>query len=142
MLNNLDLGAQIHGLQLNRHTAAHLYRAGLEGIAFSFVYGAQILKEMDLDISVMRVGNDNLFQSAVFSETIATLLDCSIEVVQTTGAVGAAKAAGVATSIYPSIEAVMANVTVTGRYEPRVEKAAEYKVAYELWVNNINVAIN
>ncbi|MBK8564590.1 MAG: carbohydrate kinase [Saprospiraceae bacterium] len=142
MLNNLDLGAQIHGLQLNRHSAAHLYRAGLEGIAFSFVYGAQIMKEMGLDISVMRVGNDNLFQSAIFSETIATLLGCSIEVVQTTGAVGAAKAAGVATGIYPSIEAAMANVTVMGRYEPRAEKAAKYKAAYELWVNIINVAIN
>ncbi|MCU0348971.1 MAG: FGGY family carbohydrate kinase [Saprospiraceae bacterium] len=133
MLNNLDPGAQVNGLQLNRHTAAHLYRAGLEGIAFSFVYGVQILKEMGLDISVMRVGNDNLFQSAVFSKTIATLLGCSIDVVQTTGAVGAAKAAGVATGIYPDIETAMASVTVTGRYEPEVDRVGEYGGAYGVW---------
>jgi xylulokinase len=133
MLNNLDPGAQVNGLQLNRHTAAHLYRAGLEGIAFSFVYGVQILKEMGLDISVMRVGNDNLFQSAVFSKTIATLLGCSIDVVQTTGAVGAAKAAGVATGIYPDIETAMASVTVTGRYEPEVGRVGEYRGAYGAW---------
>jgi xylulokinase len=133
MLNNLDLGAQVNGLQLNRHTAAHLYRAGLEGIAFSFVYGVQLLKEMGLGISVMRVGNDNLFQSAVFSKTIATLLGCSIDVVQTTGAVGAAKAAGVATGIYPDIETAMASVTVTGRYEPEVDRVGEYRGAYGVW---------
>ncbi|MBI5916226.1 MAG: carbohydrate kinase [Bacteroidetes bacterium] len=137
MLGNLDPGAQVHNLQLNRHTAAHLYRAGLEGIAFSFVYGVRILKEMGLDISVMRVGNDNLFQSAVFSKTIATLLGCSIDVVETTGAVGAAKAAGVATGIYPSIEAAMANVRVTGRYEPEAGGVGEYRAAYGAWEGDL-----
>lgn len=141
MLVNLDPGAQVNNLQLNRHSAAHLYRAGLEGIAFSFVYGVQILKEMGLDISVMRVGNDNLFQSAVFSKTIATLLGCSIDVVQTTGAVGAAKAAGVATGIYPNIEAAMAGVTVTGRYEPEFERVGEYRAAYAAWVGDLGKAI-
>ncbi len=138
MLNNLDPGAQVNNLQLNRHSAAHLYRAGLEGIAFSFVYGVQILKEMGLDISVMRVGNDNLFQSAVFSKTIATLLGCSIDVVQTTGAVGAAKAAGVAAGIYPDIEAAMASVTVTGRYEPEAGRVGEYRAAYAAWEEDLS----
>ncbi len=141
MLVNLDPGAQVNNLQLNRHTAAHLYRAGLEGIAFSFVYGVQILKEMGLDISVMRVGNDNLFQSAVFSKTIATLLGCSIDVVQTTGAVGAAKAAGVATGIYPSIEVAMASVTVTGRHEPEAGRVGEYRAAYAAWEVDLAKAI-
>jgi len=141
MLDNLDPGAQVNGLQLNRHTAAHLYRAGLEGIAFSFVYGVQILKEMGLDISVMRVGNDNLFQSTVFSKTIATLLGCSIDVVQTTGAVGAAKAAGVATGIYPDIETAMASVTVTGRYEPEVDRVGAYRGAYGAWERDLVKAI-
>jgi len=62
MLGNENVGAQINNLQFNLHTRAHFYRAGLEGIAFSFVYGIQVLKEMGFDIKVMRVGNDNLFQ--------------------------------------------------------------------------------
>ncbi|MBI1226037.1 MAG: carbohydrate kinase [Bacteroidetes bacterium] len=142
ILNNLDIGAQVNNLQLNRHSASHLYRAGLEGIAFSFVYGVQILKEMGLEISVMRVGNDNLFQSAVFSKTIASLLGCSIDMVQTTGAVGAAKAAGVATGIYPNIETAMANVQIIGRYEPTPGRVGEYRAAYETWVADLKKNIS
>jgi xylulokinase len=69
------------------------------------------------------------------------LLGCSIDVVQTTGAVGAAKAAGVATGIYPSIEAAMASVTVTGRYEPEVERVGEYRAAYAAWERDLGKAI-
>jgi len=54
---------------------------------------------MGLDLSIMRVGNDNLFQSPIFAHTIATLVDSQIDVVETTGAVGAA-ASGVASGVY------------------------------------------
>ncbi len=141
MLENCDPGAQILGLNFNRHNSAHLYRAALEGIAFSFVYGIGILKEMGMDVSVMRVGNDNLFQSAVFANTIASLVGCTIEVVETTGAVGAAKAAGVATGIYPSIETAMASVKIMGRYEPVAERVGEYRGAYERWKADLEKAI-
>jgi xylulokinase len=141
MLENRDPGAQLLGLNFNRHTSAHLYRAALEGIAFSFVYGIGILKKMGLDLSVMRVGNDNLFQSAVFANTIASLAACTIEVVETTGAVGAARAAGVATGIYPDIETAMASVKIMGRYEPVTERVGEYRGAYERWEADLEKAI-
>jgi xylulokinase len=132
MLNNKNLNAHIMGINFNRHQKAHLYRAALEGIAFSFVYGMEVFKEMNLDISVMRVGNDNLFRSSIFSNTIATLANTQIEVIDTTGAVGAAKAAGVAVGIYNSVREAVQNTQTEGFFEPQNDKAA-YQAAYEHW---------
>ncbi|MGJ8733503.1 MAG: xylulokinase, partial [Cellulophaga sp.] len=95
MFNNKTIGTHFCNLNLNKHTNAHLYRAALEGIAFSFAYGMQILIEDNTAINVIRAGNDNLFRSQIFSETVATLIGYEIEIYNTTGAVGAAKAAGV-----------------------------------------------
>ncbi|MEM8526004.1 MAG: FGGY family carbohydrate kinase [Bacteroidota bacterium] len=140
MLCNKNIGARIQNLNFNRHTQAHLCRASLEGIAFSFVYGVQILKEMGLEVSVMRVGNDNLFRSKIFAQTIANLLNCKIELVEATGAVGAAKAAGVATGIYASVEEAMQQVKVLKVYEAERE-VMEYEVAYEHWRKELKEAL-
>lgn len=140
MLGNIDLGSRINNLHFNRHTRAHFYRATLEGIAFSFVYGMGILKEMGLNVQIIRVGNDNLFQSPVFSNTISNLVGSRIEVVETTGAVGAAKAAGVATGIYSSIaEAVKGGDTLLA-YEP-VNRNGVYLDAYCAWESDLKNAI-
>ncbi len=141
MLGNKALGAHLINLNFNRHNKAHLYRAGLEGIAFSFVYGMKILKDMGLNLSVIRVGNDNLFQSSTFSTSIATLMDCKIEVMKTTGAIGAAKAAGVATGVYPSLEIAMSNNQMEMSYVPLAQKDA-HRTAYELWENDLIKLLN
>lgn len=132
VLENKNIGAHLINLNFNQHTNAHLFRAGLEGIAFAFVYGIHILKEMGLDINVLRVGNDNLFQSKIFAQTIATLADCTIEIIATTGAVGAAKAAGVGVGLYPNIETAMKNVAVLDIVKPSSEKE-NYQKAYQKW---------
>ena len=141
MLANQSPGAQLINLNFNRHQQAHLYRAGLEGIAFSFVYGMEILKEMGLNLSVIRVGNDNLFQSNTFSTTIATLVDSKIEVMKTTGAIGAAKAAGVAVGIYTSLEEAMSNNQLVKSYLPLTQKE-EHQAAYDLWRNDLKRILN
>ncbi|MEM9987316.1 MAG: FGGY family carbohydrate kinase, partial [Bacteroidota bacterium] len=94
MLGNQHPGAMLMGLSLNQHHEAEVYRAALEGVAYAFVYGIEILKGMNIPVAHLRVGNDNLFQSQIFSQTIADLTGSRIEVVATTGAVGAARAAG------------------------------------------------
>lgn len=136
MLCNQNIGSQIKNLHFNRHTRAHLYRAALEGIAFSFIYGVHILKDMGLTIDVMRVGNDNLFQSEIFSSTIATLLNCEIEVVKTTGAVGAAKASGVAIGAYRTIKEAVGSRDIVKKYEP-ISTYDVYAKAYQLWQDDL-----
>ncbi|MEM9824167.1 MAG: FGGY-family carbohydrate kinase, partial [Bacteroidota bacterium] len=115
-----NLGAHVFNLRFNRHSRAHLYRAALEGVAFAFVYGIQILKEMGLTVDVIRVGNDNMFQSTIFAQTIATLIGSHIEVVDTTGAIGAARASGVGGGIYKNLEEALASVRPTALHEPRL----------------------
>ena len=138
VLENKNIHAHIANLNFNIHHKAHLFRATLEGIAFSFIYGIHILKEMGLTIGVMRVGNDNLFQSTIFSETIATLADCKIEVIETTGAVGAAKASGVAVGIYKTIREAVDQVKIVRTYDP-IPNATAYKKAYEKWEKQLSL---
>jgi len=103
LLENAFPGAQLLHLDLNRHTRSHLLRAALEGVAFAFAQGMEVLQELGLDLSTLRAGNDNLFRSRIFSETIASLLGCRIELLDTTGAVGAARAAGLGAGLYDSL---------------------------------------
>jgi xylulokinase len=134
MLGNQNSGAQIIGLQFNRHDQRHFFRAALEGIAFAFVYGMEAMRELGIPIRNLRVGNDNLFQSEIFSNTIATLLDVEIEVFSTNGAIGAAKAASVSVGIFQSPEAAMEqNLSPLKRYKPSTEKFSEYSMAYSRW---------
>jgi xylulokinase len=137
MLCNRNPGAQISGLQFNRHTPGHFYRAALEGIAFSFVYGIDIMRAMGVEIRQLRVGGDNLFRSAVFSNTIATLTGAGIEVVNTTGAVGAARAAGVAAGCYASVEEALQHLPVQHRYEPLSAQKAMYQGAYQRFAEQL-----
>lgn len=132
MLENQNLNAHLYNLQFNRHTRAHLYRAALEGVAFSFVHGINILKAIGLDVGVLRVGNDNMFQSRVFSTTIATLLDSQIEMVDTTGAIGAARAAGVAIGAYHSLEEALEGIQASEIFEPALDRGL-CNQAYNYW---------
>ena len=137
MLGNLNLGSHIINLQLNQHHGAHLYRATLEGIAFSFAYGIDVLKEMGLTVEIMKVGNDNLFQSPIFSSTVASLVGCEIQLVETTGAVGAAKASGVAAGTYDSIEEALGDSRVIETYTAASHRDA-YKQGFEQWKSDLD----
>ncbi|MDX1908373.1 MAG: FGGY family carbohydrate kinase [Bacteroidia bacterium] len=136
MLENRNLNAHILNLQFGRHTRAHLYRSALEGVAFSFVSGVNILKQIGLDVGVIRVSNDDMFQSETFSTTIATLLDCQIEVVETNDAVGAARAAGVAIGHFAHVEDAVSGIRPHAIHEPVLDMAL-CQQAYNLWLANL-----
>ena len=140
MLNNINLGAHFYNLNLNVHSEKHLYRAALEGIAFSFVYGAEIMKQDGIKTKVIRAGNDNLFQSKIFAETISNLLEQPIEIYSTTGAIGAARAASINNGIN-SIESLINNLNRVEYVEPKTNNDA-YNAAYQNWkktlINKLN----
>lgn len=140
MLGNLDLGASWHNLQLNRHDREHLIRASLEGIAFAFVYGMNILKEMGLQLATIKVGNDNLFQSEIFSSTIANLTGAEIQMIDTTGAVGAAIASSVGCGEYNSMKEALQSLKVIKSYQPSNSDA--HQVAFGRWSDALQMAIS
>ncbi|MEP4095840.1 FGGY family carbohydrate kinase [Reichenbachiella sp.] len=136
ILANENIGAHIINLQFNRHGKAHFYRAALEGIAYSFIYGMEIMKSIGIEVNVIKVGNDNLFQSEVFSTTIANLLGCEIEMLDTTGAVGAAKAAGVGSGIYQSFKEAFQKVSPVKVYESSQSNGV-YESGYQSWKKDL-----
>jgi len=141
MIRNVAPGAQVNNLQFNRHTKSHFFRASLEGIAFSFIYGFEILKKLGLDTKVIKVGNDNLFQSPVFSQTITSMLGCNIEVIDTTGAIGAAKASGIAVGIYKDLREAFSENKIIKIYSPK-NVNGEYEHAFNVWEEDLNKLIN
>lgn len=141
MLQNKIIGAQFDGLQFNKHKLAHMVRACLEGIAFSFVYGIRCMKALGLSPSVIKVGNDNMFQSDVFATTIATLTDAEIQVKETNGAVGAAIGAGYGAGEIDNLEDAFAEESILKKYQADSSKIEAYSQAYEKWLNSLEIKL-
>ena len=136
MLNNKTLGTQMSNVNLNNHNKAHLCRAALEGIAFSFVYGMEIMTSDDINPKVIRAGNDNLFRADIFSNTIATLIGQEIEIYNTTGAIGAARACELHKGNFGTFgKQIIDNDYVMG-FKPSDDKSA-YQNAYHKWKNEL-----
>ncbi len=140
MLNNKNIGAGLAGLDLNRHTKAHCCRAALEGIAFSFVYGMEILKSDGIQTSVIRAGNDNLFRSEIFSQTIAELIEQEIEIYNTTGAVGAARACMLSEKGESQFAENMRAEDYQKSFVPNGRKNS-YEEAYGQWLKELKTAL-
>jgi xylulokinase len=140
MLNNKNVDSHILNMNFNKHSHGHLYRAALEGIAFSFVYGMEILKNDNAEIKVIRAGNDNLFRSEIFANTVATLIGHEIEIYNTTGAVGAARAVGLVDGDYDKFgENILKNDHVM-TYKP-LENSVPYIEAYKNWKKELEIII-
>jgi len=140
MLFNKTPGARLSNLNLNVHGKGHLCRAALEGIAFSFAYGMEIMQEDALEIEVVRAGNDNLFRSSIFSSTVSSLIGQPIEIYNTTGAIGAARAAGIennSTKDYSDRVAAIDRVSVV---QPEKTNKAFFD-AYQKWKEELNNAL-
>ena len=141
IFNNKTIGTHINNLNLNKHSHGHLYRAALEGIAFSFVYGMEILKNDNADINVIRAGNDNLFRSEIFANTVATLIGQEIEIYNTTGAIGAARAAGLTDGDFQKFGDSITKNDHVMTYMP-LENNEPYVAAYQNWRNNLEIILN
>ncbi|MHA7099278.1 xylulokinase [Roseivirga pacifica] len=136
MLYNQSRGSRILNLNFNTHGLEHLLRGALEGIAFAFVYGIDILAKDGVDLSSIRAGNDNLFQAELFSDTISTLTGAPIKIVETTGSVGAARAAAYAFGDFKTFDEATATDEISFISEPLADKAP-FQEAYELWKNDL-----
>lgn len=139
MLLNKTIGTQILHLDLNRHHKGHLCRAALEGIAFSFVYGFEIMRSDGVQPKVIRTGNDNLFRSDIFAETIATLIQSEIELYNTTGAVGAARACTLIEKDFKKFSSFI-KTDLIASIKPKKNRETLLK-AYENWKYNLNLTL-
>ena len=142
MLGNKIVGASYVGLQFSKHKLAHMVRSCLEGIAFSFVYGINAMKELGLNPSVIKVGNDNMFQSSIFATTIATLTGAEIQVQETSGAVGAAIGAAYGSGKIEALEDAFQYQKVLKKYPPNATQKEAYVKAYNKWLIQLETKLN
>lgn len=138
VLGNLNIGAQIGGLDFNRHGQGHLFRAAQEGIVFSFKYGMDILKGIGIEAKVIRAGKANMFLSPIFRETLANITGVSIELYNTDGAAGAARGAGVGSGYYASFAEAFSGLKKLERIEPDLNEKDRINQAYHVWEDNLN----
>ena len=139
IFENKILDSNFKNINFNIHSPGHMCRATLEGIAFSFNYGIDILKNDGLEINVLKVGNDNLFKSKVFTKTLACLIDSPIERYNTTGAVGSARASSVDEN---SINDLSDKISNQDFVDSTISENRDlYLKAYINWKKNLEILI-
>lgn len=141
MLHNKNIGAKIEGLNFNIHTKSHLFRAAQEGIAFSFRYGLDIMKETGIEAGIMRAGAANMFLSPVFREVLACVTGSVIHLYNTDGSLGAARGAGIGCGYYKTEKEAFAGLKSVGVTEPDKKISETYQEIYEKWKEIVVEAI-
>ena len=136
VLQNENIGASIHGINFNIHKKAHLVRAAHEGIAFSFAYGMDIMRQMGMDIKTIKAAHANMFLNSTFRRTLATITGADIQLYETDGSVGAAYGAGIGAGIYKDSDEAFQTLKHLGTTQPETD-VAPYKEAYQRWVERL-----
>ncbi|PXV67439.1 xylulokinase [Dysgonomonas alginatilytica] len=133
VLENKEVNCSIHGINFNVHNKSDLLRAAQEGIVFSYEYGMEIMKEMGMNIHLIRAGYANMFLSPLFAQTLASVSGATIELFNTDGAAGAAKGAGMGVGIYASNDEAFGSLEKLSVVEPELDKTSQYRDAYQRW---------
>jgi xylulokinase len=136
-LSNRDPGAAVFGLSFNRHTRAHLFRAAQEGIVFALNYGVDIMRGMGVEVRAVRAGRANMFLSPLFARAFADTSGAVVELFDTDGAQGAARAAGVGAGIFPTVADAFRGLQASARFEPDPATSPRYREAYGRWLKTL-----
>jgi xylulokinase len=142
ILANQDHGAVLSGLQFSRHGRAHIARAAQEGIVFALNYGMEIMQEMGLELKTVRAGFANMFLSDVFAKSFANVSGCVVELFNTDGAAGAARAGGVGAKFYSDFSESFRGMNILKRIEPREADQDQITDLYQLWKKKLPVSIS
>jgi xylulokinase len=88
---------------------------------------------MGMSIKLIRAGHANMFLSPIFAQTLANVSGATIELLDTDGAAGAARAAGMGLGYYKSNNEAFASLKKLRTIEPNAREIEETKEAYERW---------
>lgn len=130
MLCNKPVAAHIHNLDFNIHGKDHILRAIHEGIACSFRYGLDIMRENGMNPSVIRAGRANLFLSDLFTEIFVNTTGVPVELYKNDGSVGAALGAGIGAKVFGSPREAFSKMERIKIVEP---KGDQYESIYRDW---------
>lgn len=139
VLENHAPGCSLHGLNFNIHHRAHILRAAQEGIAFSFMYGIEVMEQMGMEVKRIHAGHANMYLSPLFRQTLANVTGATIELYDTDGSMGAARGAGIGAGIYKDTAEAFASLQKLVVVEPCAADIEATKKAYENWKSKIKV---
>jgi xylulokinase len=118
IFNNKMIGAQFVNIDFNKHSEAHIFRAAQEGIAFTFRYGLDIMRENGMNPSIIRAGFSNMFLSDVFTDAFVNATNVPVALYHTDGSVGAAIGAGIGSGTYKNATEAFSNFKPIKVVEP------------------------
>ncbi len=133
ILENRNPFGSLQGLDFNRHDKWHVARAAQEGIVFALHYGTEIMKPMGVDLTRIRAGFANMFQSPLFAATFANLTGCPVELFNTDGAIGAARGAGLGSGYYASAAECFSGMKIVRQIEPNPAESERLRTVYAQW---------
>ncbi|MBX2898864.1 MAG: carbohydrate kinase [Cyclobacteriaceae bacterium] len=133
ILENKVINASWHGLDFNRHSQAHVFRAAQDGIVFALRYGFDILQSMGVQSQVIRAGHANMFLSPVFRNAFVNTIGARLELYDTDGAMGAALGAGVGAGIYSDFKQAFTGLKLLHEEQPVHNQQEEYEATYQKW---------
>ncbi|MEM9325079.1 MAG: FGGY family carbohydrate kinase [Bacteroidota bacterium] len=137
VLVNKNPMASLWNINFNLHDDRHVIRAAKEGIVFAMNYGVEVFKEMKIPVEIMRAGYANLFQSPLFREAFVNTTGAPLELYETDGAVGAARAAGIGVGHWSTKEA-FGGLEKIEVIEPQPELQTQYQEAYAHWKQGLD----
>jgi len=132
-LENKDIGASVYGWNFNIHKKPHFLRAAQEGIIFALNYGLGIMRDMGLELTTVKAGYANMFLSPLFAAVFATVTQTTVELYNTDGSQGAARAAGVGAGVYPNLDDAFVGLKPVKTIEPDEKLTQVYFETYKKW---------
>lgn len=76
-----------------------------------------------------------MFLSSIFRQTLSSISNAVIELYDTDGAAGAARAAGLGVGFYANTNEAFSALEKIAIIEPEVDKKEQYQEAYNRWTN-------
>ncbi|MHA8064211.1 xylulokinase [Aquirufa aurantiipilula] len=135
IFQNRVIGASFQQLDLNRHQSAEISRSVQEGIAFSLVYGIELLDKVGITPQRLKAGLANMYLSPVFSQSIVNASQIAVDLMESDGAMGAALGAGIGIGYFNSPKEAVSKLKIKRTIEPDLKYADETAQAYANWKN-------
>ena len=133
MFCNEQSGAGFFNINFNIHQQAHLCRAVLEGVAFAFRNGLDIMRENGIQTNVVKAGYANMFLSDVFADAFVNTTGLTLEIYATDGSIGAALGAGVGAGIFKNTQEALSGLQHLKTIHPVEKSRQAYETAYQEW---------
>lgn len=137
VLQSRNTGARLLGLDFNIHGRQEIARVVQEGVAFALRYGLEVMEQMDMSPGVFKAGNANMFLSPVFRQVFSNITGAAVEIYDTDGAQGAARASGVGAGYYAGYAESFRGLTKLMQVDPDKTVANEYRMMYLRWKDNL-----